>query len=612
MRSRMGGLERAFLSDKLMSTVGLSGGLDSQFEGNVIEWTTLFRRNWDIYAEFYLGISLKPYQRDALHEIGISDTFFWRAGRGGAKSFITGLAALIKILLYPDCEVTITASTIEQANKIIERKIERELIKKLSPYLLYLYEQGWIKITKPTDGYRVENLLNNSTIVVLAPIDSSRGARSNFNIYDEVAVMKKSSIDQIFEGMLFPRQAKYLSNPKYQNNPRWLEESKAVYLTSSRFKYQWWYAEWKKCVVGYYTDTKTKYNIFASDFFDNIDNGLKTWGDYRRAKARMSEMDFRMEMLNEAVGEVDDAFFELKNFKDNQVLLEPFVPPTDMDVFVGKEADWPLVADNEVRLVVVDYAFANTTTKKKNANTIIMCMSLFWKGNYFERHLDYLEAWPGSDSIQANERVRELFWDYKANYLIQDNRNGGEALYNILTESKPHPNRGANWNPRGLTVASESKYQVVSDAKIQDLVQRTVDPNALPCIIPVLGTSEFNSMIWIELKKQLEMNHVKLLISVEEKQRMIDDAGDYYKMDAEHYADVLIPYIQTEELIHEAINLQTEIKLDKVRLTEIPGKTKDRIIVLAYGNYIASLIENEWNKQQNTEEENFDDVQLVW
>lgn len=181
-----------------------------------------------------------------------------------------------------------------------------------------------------------------------------------------------------------------------------------------------------------------------------------------------------------------------------------------------------------------------------------------------------------------------------------------------MTEPHKHPNRGANWNPHGLTVASESKYQVVSDAKIQDLVQRTVDPNALPCIIPVLGTGEFNSMIWIELKKQLEMNHVKLLISVEEKQRMIDDAGDYYKMDAEHYADVLIPYIQTEELIHEAINLQTEIKLDKVRLTEIPGKTKDRIIVLAYGNYIASLIENEWNKQQNTEEENFDDVQLVW
>ena len=117
--------------------------------------------------------------------------------------------------------------------------------------------------------------------------------RSNFTIYDEVAIMKKSAIDQIFEGMLFPRQPNYLSNPKYANNPRWLEQSKSIYLTSSKYKYMWWYKTWKDCVTGYYTDKRTKYNITASDFFDNIDNGLKTWGDYRRAKRTMNELDLK-------------------------------------------------------------------------------------------------------------------------------------------------------------------------------------------------------------------------------------------------------------------------------------------------------------------------------
>ena len=213
MKSQMGGISRMFLQDKLMG-FNSNGYLSPEEEEKVIEWVTLFRRNWDIYAEFYLGISLKPYQRAALHEIGISDTFFWRAGRNGAKSFVTAIAAICKLMLYPNCWIVVTASTIDQANKIVKDKIETEIIKKLSPYLRYFLEKGWIKITKPTDGYVIENTLNNSRLTVLAPVESARGSRSNFTIYDEVAVMKKSAVDQIFEGMLFPRQPEYLNIPK--------------------------------------------------------------------------------------------------------------------------------------------------------------------------------------------------------------------------------------------------------------------------------------------------------------------------------------------------------------------------------------------------------------
>ena len=245
-------------------------------------------------------------------------------------------------------------------------------------------------------------------------------SRSNFTIYDEVAIMKKTAIDQLFEGMLYPRQAGYSSNPKYAKNSRWIEESKTIYLTSSKYKWMWWYNEWKKCVTGYYADKRTKYDVFASDFFDNIDNGLKTWGDYRRAKRSMSDMDFRMELLNEAIGEAEDAFFSLKSFKQNQIMPTAFKPPSNMDIFIGKaESNLPK-KDSEIRLIVVDFAFANTTSREKNDNTIIMCMSLHWKRNYFERHVDYMQIWEASDSIGAMRRVRELYFDYEADYIIND------------------------------------------------------------------------------------------------------------------------------------------------------------------------------------------------
>lgn len=609
MRSASGGIRRAFMADKLRS-VG-HGELSKDKEKNIIEWNTLFRYNWDIYAEFYLKIPLKPYQRAALHEIGVSDSFFWRAGRNGAKSFITGLAALIKLLLYPNCFVVITASTVDQANKIVSDKIEREIIKKLSPYLLYLYENDWIKITKPTDGYRIENTLNNSVLNVVAPVESARGSRSNFTIYDEVAVMKKSSIDEIFEGMLYPRQPVYLNKyPQYANNPRWLEESKSVYLTSSKFKYQWWYKEWKNCVTGYYTDKITKYNVFASDYFDNIDNGLKTWGDFKRAKARMNEMTFRMEMLNEAIGESEDAYFSLKSFKENQTLESCFRPPTVAQLYTQQDIGNKQKEENEVRLIISDFAFANTTSKEKNDNTIILFMSLHWKKNRFERHIDYLEGYPASDSLGAADRVRALIYDYDTDYYILDLRNGGEVLYNYITMPKENEERGQYWNVHGLGLSP--KYQILPQNKLDDLRQRTVDKTPIQCVIPITATSETNSIMWASLKKQLDCSNIKFLVSMQDKQTLLEDSGKYFDLSSEELANELLPYAQIDLLVQEAINLKAEFKNDKIKLVEPRSGTKDRAVVLSYGNYIADLIENEWNKQNQKQEFDISQIQLVF
>lgn len=609
MRSASGGIRRAFMADKLRSVGG--GTLSPDKEQKIIEWNTLFRYNWDIYAEFFLGVPLKPYQRSALHEIGVSDTFFWRAGRNGAKSFITGLAALIKLLLYPNCFVVITASTVDQANKIVNEKIEREIIKKLSPYLLYLYENDWIKITKPTDGYKIENTLNNSVLNVVAPVESARGSRSNFTVYDEIAVMKKSSIDEIFEGMLFPRQPLYLiKNPEYAKNPRWIEESKSVYLTSSKFKYQWWYTEWKRCVTGYYTDKVTRYNVFASDYFDNIANGLKTWGDFKRAKSRMNDMTFRMEMLNEAIGESEDAFFSLKTFKENQTIERCFRPPTVQQLYLQADVGNRPKEVDEVRLIVSDFAFANTTSREKNDNTVILFVSLHWKGTRFERHVDYLEGFPASDSLGAADRIRGLIYDYNADYYVLDLRNGGETLFNYMTIPKENKERGANWNVHGLGLSP--KYQVVPQGKLDDLRSRVVDKTPIQCMIPITATSESNSIMWAALKKQLECNNIKFLVSMQDRQTALEDSGEYFELSSEALAEELLPYAQIDELIHEAINLKAEFRNDKIKLTEPRSGTKDRVVVLSYANYIADLIENEWNKQNQKQEFDISQIQLVF
>lgn len=111
--------------------------------------------------------------------MGISDEFFAICTRGAAKSFLVGIGSICEFCLKPYSEIVITSSTVPQASKLVEKKIRDEIIKKLSPYLLYMYEHEYIVITKSAtqDGgaYVVENKLNGSTITVLPCLDSSRG-----------------------------------------------------------------------------------------------------------------------------------------------------------------------------------------------------------------------------------------------------------------------------------------------------------------------------------------------------------------------------------------------------------------------------------------------------
>lgn len=543
--------------------------------------------------------------------MGISSVFFAICSRGLSKTFIVGLGAIVKMNLYPYSEVVITSSTIPQANKMVEDKIRDEIIKKLSDYLLYMYEKEYLVITKPEDGYKIENKLNGSIMRILPCQDSSRGPRATLLVYEECRLLKKSMIDSVFEKMAHPRQAKYMSNPVYGENPRWKEECQHIYITSARYRFEWFWGLFKKTFVRHFMDKKSSCNIFAGDIFTAIANGFKTWGDYRNGRAG-GEMDFRMEDLNEMVSEAEDSFFTIESFKKNQVLEEAFQPPTINDIFQGKEISFSDKKANEIRLLVTDLAFSGNNSKEKNDNTVFLCVSLHWTKRGFERHLDYVETAPGGEAPKRVLRLRELFEDYQADYLVDDNRSGGEVYYDYLTCELEHPQRGWDWNISGLTVVNESDLHVVQSGKVEELKFRTIDKNARKVIIPVIGTTDINSNAWKALKRSLESNMFKFLISESDKQNMLEDSGEYFDLSADEYAKRMLPHIQTEMLIQECVNLQAEYRDGRVKLKEPRSGYKDRAVALSYANLIADKIENKYFRKQQKQEYDLTQVQLVW
>ena len=193
-------------------------------------------------------------------------------------------------------------------------------------------------------------------------------------------------------------------------------------------------------------------------------------------------------------------------------------------------------------------------------------------------------------------------------------RSGGETLFNRMTMPWEHPDRGHYWDKRGFGLATNENLHIVTSGKLEDFRNRTVDKDAIACIIPIIGSSEFNSACWVALKKNLEFNNIKFLISTEEKQTQLEDNGEFYKMTSEQFAEAVYPHIMTENLIQEAVGLNCEIRENKIKLSESGSNTKDLIVLLSYLSYIADKLENERNKYlyDADSDNDYADIQLVY
>ena len=198
-------------------------------------------------------------------------------------------------------------------------------------------------------------------------------------------------------------------------------------------------------------------------------------------------------------------------------------------------------------------------------------------------------------------------------YLKNLLRNGGEVMYNDLTKPRKHPQRSENdWNEHGFTIALENEYQTVTQQKLDDFKSRTIDPQAIPCLIPMQGTTELNSNMWLDLQRKLRDGEIDLLIEDIEFEQKFEETKEYFTLTDEEKMRIRLPYVMTMALINEAINLSQEWKEGKVKLSEPRSGTKDIIVSFAYGNYVSSLIINKLEQNENNDDEvNLDDWQWL-
>lgn len=555
---------------------------------HVLKWCTFFRRNLHRVATDYLGLKLHMYQVLVLYLMGICKTMVIVAARSAAKSFIIAIYACCVCIVYPYSEVVLTSATKKQAKLIVSAKIQQ--LQNFSPVLRK-------EITKIKDNQNevIVFFRSGSTITVVPANENGRGYRSNFAIREEFRQIKKNIEDSVIAPFQVIRQVPYMVDPYYADMPVGvcIQDSVDVYISSS-----WLDPHWMWTVVDNAYESMldgTGQFLIAFDESIVLKHKIKSQDYYQKEKKKQDRITWECEFLNVRIKENQFAFFTYKMFNDNQHLKQVFYPRTTADFIIGRKNPYAISKQKgEIRLIGADLSFV---TRKGNDRSVFTCMRLLPETKRYKRSemddlevsggyrriVPYMESLQGGEISNQAQRLRQLYEDFEADYIVLDCRNAGIAVYDCLARVMYDEERKVEYSP----------LKCMNDEAIADRIQ---SEGALECIYAINASQKLNSDIALDFLRVLEQEMINFLIPYESAQDEILSQNDNYLSTPD--ADVQFfyesPFLETQALITECIELSYEKKESGIIVVK-EGSTshKDRYSSCSYASYVATLFEKD-------------------
>jgi len=168
-------------------------GLLSQQE-SFVTLADFLRHNLGVTTELLLGIKIFPYQEFILQNWFENNFNINVVSRGGAKSWMVALFALLYPIFYPNTRIVFASAVFRSARRIMEQ-MEQFLQMKGASMLRDCYPDG---IRRATDQWQMKA---NGGIVIAVPLNNKiRGIRADILVVDEFLLVPEN----IYKDVLMP------------------------------------------------------------------------------------------------------------------------------------------------------------------------------------------------------------------------------------------------------------------------------------------------------------------------------------------------------------------------------------------------------------------------
>ena len=559
---------------------------ENLIEGIGEYWGCFYKANPHRFALDYFEYPLHIFQQVLIYFMFKSDLFCFLATRGLGKSWLVAVFATIICVLKPGTIVVVVAKRKNQAKQILTKKILGEL---------YTQSEALRKEIKDWSINSQECAINfwcGSRIEAVVGNDDARSARANVIIMDEYRMLKQQVVDDvILPFSTTPRQPGYLKNPKYS---KYVEENKELYLSSGYYTHHWSYARYKDIVKAMLKGQEA----FACSipFTCSLEHGLLTKKKIRREmeKESMSEASFLMEYCGLFWNESDDAFFKSVWINPCRTLESVYYLPDNLTWLKykkKKEKPWCIPrVKGEIRIIGVDIALAKGN---KNDNSVYTLIRLIPNGRKYKRYIVNMEAYNGMEGEKQAIRIKQIFYDFEADYIIIDTNGLGTTVWSYMQKANYDSERDI-W------------YEAFTCFNEDNTVDKSLARNAIPVVYSFKASEKINHEMAMSLRDNLMNQNIELPISHMEAKELIYEKGLIKpNEDLEKVAMLetiyIAPYLQISILIGEMINLQYSTEKGLVKIREKASNRKDRYSSVAMGNYLADLLERENLRSENKE-----------
>lgn len=486
----------------------------------------------------------------------------------------------------------------KQASLIVKEKIQKELMPKSENLRREIK-----KITTNANDIEV-TFYNGSSIVVVVAGEGALGYRSTVLIFEEFKRINKYIVDKVLKPFQMARPAQFRTNEeceqygiKYRENDEFLEEAVNIYISSAAPTSHWMGSLLKDTIKSKFKDNTSC--MLATDYSIALKHAIKTRAQLIEAKRTTDPITWREEYENEMLREGANAYFTYGLLTKNQTNKKAFYPIRYEDVRNKHKNPFAIPKQpGEIRIVACDMAFIERSNK--NDNSCFTCIRALPESirydssnadtgmievkNGYRRILSYIEANPGSDVDKQAIRIKQLYYDFEADYVVLDTRNGGILTYDRLAKVLYDSDR-------------DCEYQAWKCMNDKDIAKRVNVAGAIENVFAINASQKLNNDIAISLRSVLDTKMIDLLIS-------IDEAKDFLESHIPEYSttpdvDTLIfyerPYLETQALINEMMSLEytRNEQTGVITLFETGSNTKDRYVSLAYGNYFIGLLEQD-------------------
>ena len=380
--------------------------------------------------------------------------------------------------------------------------------------------------------------------------------------------------------------------PEYSDNKALKEQPVDIYISSS------WYDDgnWMWGVSNQALTEMKKHNgglMLAFDESIALKHELKTMEQLVKEKKKQDPATWKIEFLNLKLRDSISSYFTYKMLINRQVSKHVFYPRSTIDFKSGKKNKYAIPKlDNEVRVISNDIAFV---AGSQNDNSVYSCIrgipeSMTYTTENgevevkqgYKRQYSYIESNQIGDTTKQAIRIRQLYDDYEADYIVLDTRNGGLQVLYALGKTLYDEERGIEYPP--LSCMNNETYAAA-----------VKNPNAPAVIFAINGSQQLNSDIAYSFRRSLLEHRAEFLINYNLAKETILNENEEYKneFNVEVQLEFESPFLETQAMISECAELLYEKspQTGAVKIYEQGGNRKDRYTSCSYGGYFFDQLE---------------------